>query len=298
MESHIVSAPLKEIQKRLSEGIAGGSDPRKCGADWGLKDYLKQCLLNGDNGCSVPEIPLLDFNSFHSGKFQNHSLVRYRGFVQDMFEPEYFISAYQNRPDSEFVNVSFADVVVDEDPSQMGEEVENHIEAVKERLPLFCMPRRLGKKWNNIQGSTSTCSGDSQTVSSAEKRSSDVHDNNQVTVSSDKQMNDEETLENSSKKQNNTATTATDMCEDEEDADVVKPDVSFQAYCNQKDDLCCLVKMYDQIDTEGTVKLNEVYEFIGVIDAHPNNGTRVLLAYMPGVLVLFNILCIVSPCYL
>jgi hypothetical protein len=291
----LVSAPLKELQKRISEGTTNGCDPRNSSADWGLKDHLKQCLLS-ENGGSLADIPLLDFKSFHSGMFQNHSLVRYRGFIQDMFEPEFFISSYQSTPTSAFINASFADVVPEEDTNPtMSDNVcgeANHVEAVKERLPLFCMPRRPVSTWDVERhggsfapafDNSSSSNGSSSTVKKVEKRSVDNDDEDEVTLN---HMEEEEEIEEtiaSNKRFNSYPVNRLDdaevgvttdggyITEDSGDLVVMKADVSFQAYCDKKDDLCCLVKLYDG-DMEGVAKLNDVFEFIGILDAHPNNG--------------------------
>ena len=60
------------------------------GADYGLKEAL-QATLAADPAATA-YIPLLTTRAFQGGAVENHTLVRYRGMVQDMFEAEFFES--------------------------------------------------------------------------------------------------------------------------------------------------------------------------------------------------------------
>ena len=98
----VIASPLGELQRRLDVNVGAGMDPKAnpSGADYGLKEAL-QATLAADPAATAA-IPLLTTRAFQGGAVKNHTLVRYRGMVQDMFEPEFFSGAQvvaQPQPD-------------------------------------------------------------------------------------------------------------------------------------------------------------------------------------------------------
>ena len=138
----VVDRPLDALQRRLVAATSAGSDPNELPADWGFKEEL-QAALDAEGGTAA--VPILNASSFHGGALKNHTLVRFRGMVQDMLEPEYYASCYYTA-DGRRLNSSFADVFSlgngDEGSETLWEE-----EATKDRLPLFCVPVPTDNAW-------------------------------------------------------------------------------------------------------------------------------------------------------
>ena len=86
----IIERPLDELQRRLDAATAAGADLSDAPADFGLKRDLQAALAGTTLGGTWAQVPLLTAQSFHSGALKNHTLVRFRGMVQDMCEPEYY----------------------------------------------------------------------------------------------------------------------------------------------------------------------------------------------------------------
>jgi hypothetical protein len=57
------------------------------GSDWGVADAFGD-LFSAE---AYEAIPLLTAAAFTRGDLRNQSLVRFRGMVQDVFDPEYFL---------------------------------------------------------------------------------------------------------------------------------------------------------------------------------------------------------------
>jgi len=138
----VVDRPLDALQQRLVAATSAGSDPSEMPADWGFKEEL-QAALDAEGGTAA--VPVLNASSFNGGALKNHTLVRFRGMVQDMLEPEYYTSCYC-APGGRRLNSSFADVFSlgngDKDSETLWEE-----EATKDRLPLYCVPVPTDNAW-------------------------------------------------------------------------------------------------------------------------------------------------------
>ena len=65
------------------------------GGEWGEQQVFKEALANG----LLDQAPVLTKSLVRSGKLKPNTLVRYRGMVQDMFDPEYYLGLY-NQVDS------------------------------------------------------------------------------------------------------------------------------------------------------------------------------------------------------
>ena len=141
----MVASPLQAIQRRMDAAIAAGVDVKTSDcADYGLKEELRAILLL-DSAAAAAAIPLLTTEAFQRGAVKNHTLVRYRGMIQDMFEPEFFSGAQvvaQPQPDGtrRYLNSSFADLFEHPGVSEEALDEDMSQDYTRERVPLFCVP--------------------------------------------------------------------------------------------------------------------------------------------------------------
>lgn len=98
ISSDIIKKPLDVIQKLFEEGRKS-NDSSWERSDWGVKKHFSEAITNAYEEVQIEEsdltfqIPLIDSQSIRN--VANGQLIRYRGMVQDMFDPEYYLGIYQ-----------------------------------------------------------------------------------------------------------------------------------------------------------------------------------------------------------
>jgi len=90
----LVQSPLQVVDALFAQRVlAQGNDTFP--AEWGEKSFFKECLGYEDEE-RFADIPCLNDLDMIAG-IPPHSLVRYRGLVQDVFEPEIYASVLRGR---------------------------------------------------------------------------------------------------------------------------------------------------------------------------------------------------------
>ncbi|CAM9320213.1 unnamed protein product [Scytosiphon promiscuus] len=103
------------------------------------------------SGASPPleRVPVLSRESLAEGKLAANSLVRYRGMVQDQYEPEYFVGSFEEvQTDTgkrNRVDVRYVDSIAQK-PGFVNE-YDGPGAKTMERLPLYCVPVPGQSKW-------------------------------------------------------------------------------------------------------------------------------------------------------
>ena len=80
--------PLDTIQKLFIQATT--QTEINTNGDWGVPTHFERLI-----GESWDQIPSLN-NHDMIEKIPNGSLVRYRGMIQDMFDPEFYLGVYEN----------------------------------------------------------------------------------------------------------------------------------------------------------------------------------------------------------
>lgn len=87
-EPELITAPLVFLANAFKEA-SRGRRPEELTSDWGAAECLMRSLepLGGWEA-----VPLL--SSLRNDQVQSGRLVRFRGMVQDMFDPEFYVAVY------------------------------------------------------------------------------------------------------------------------------------------------------------------------------------------------------------
>ncbi|CAN0466483.1 unnamed protein product [Discosporangium mesarthrocarpum] len=84
----VIARPLEaihRIEKEECYDCPAGEDH--------VKRAFEELLCSGPNP-ALGRVPLLSKKSLLGGQLLSNTLVRYRGMVQDMYDPEYFVASY------------------------------------------------------------------------------------------------------------------------------------------------------------------------------------------------------------
>lgn len=98
---NVLNAPLEVIQSILLNLVQEQKDLR---SDWGVPQYFTS-LINGEwekvgfqesrssSVLIVQKVPLITQKTIDS--YPSGSLVRFRGMIQDMLDPEFYLGVYE-----------------------------------------------------------------------------------------------------------------------------------------------------------------------------------------------------------
>ncbi|PON34962.1 Mini-chromosome maintenance complex-binding protein [Parasponia andersonii] len=239
--------PLGAVRSTFDKAIASGADPASfSGADWGALDVFRQ-FLSDQNGLS--QVPILDHKSIRW--IQPNTLVRFRGMIQDMLGNEFYVGAYKDG--SVWRTNKFTDV----SQFPMGSSPDMQI---WERHLLYCVPVPGQNSW-------SVSSSDEMKYRSMDWASPQREKRRR---SDDEAVDNMDTLVFSDGIEGSPSTKK--MREDGHPYQAIQSQDSIsETTCSSsgalpdidQDSLPCLVKIYDTPETD--LKLNEVFEFIGVL---------------------------------
>eukprot|EP00873_Tetraselmis_striata_P042263 jgi/Tetstr1/462527/TSEL_007516.t1 len=125
--------PLGAV-RALFQAAHAGSEPPADGADRGVEEYFRAALREPAIAEQIPMFNVDDINLI-----PNNSLVRFRGMVQDMFNPELFIGAFKE-PGASWQTCQYQDFLT-QGPSEAAETV------MWERRPFYCVPVPGEAEW-------------------------------------------------------------------------------------------------------------------------------------------------------
>ncbi len=183
--------------------------------DWGVSEYYCNILNNNTNNQKILQsIPILTKKGIEQGIYKSGSLVRYRGMIQDVFDPEYYVGMtngiHKQTMKEQLLPTKYMDVLSLPSEYEMSETNNDYrnISNTMSRLPLFVIPTPGESKWvqeqydDNISSTstakqTTTIVGTTGTPSSAKKRSLQ-----QTTSSSTMMMMDLESNNNNNNNNN------------------------------------------------------------------------------------------------
>ncbi|XP_021769315.1 mini-chromosome maintenance complex-binding protein-like [Chenopodium quinoa] len=240
--------PVGAVRLTFEKAVSSGLNPStSTGADWGAVDLFRQFLFD-DGGLS--QVPIL--NAASVKYLPTNSLVRFRGMIQDMLGNEVYVGAYKDG--STWRTNKFSDVC------QVDVDMSPDMKFWERRL-LYCVPVPGLNSWaeplealSNQQRSFASQQrekrprDDHETVDHMELRSNQDCEDSPIT----KKMREEGHSSSSAMQQ-----------------DTVKEGTtpSFGPPDSEINSFPCLVKVYDS--PESDLKLNEIFEFIGVLNYDP-----------------------------
>ncbi|XP_023553593.1 mini-chromosome maintenance complex-binding protein-like [Cucurbita pepo subsp. pepo] len=237
--------PLGAVRSTFDQAISSGSNPASFdGKDWGALDPFRHFLFDQDG---LSKVPILNASSVKW--VQPNCLVRFKGMIQDMLGNEFYVGAYKDG--STWKTTKFTD------SSQCPTGISPDMRIWERRL-LYCVPVPGQNSWTEssrlgeINQSAEGTSENKQKRCRLDENSVDPMD---LLASSDE-------LQSSS--------CAKKMKDEQLSPGLQSPNISSVAVSSlstvnnaERNFLPCLVKMYDTVESE--LKLNDVFEFIGVI---------------------------------
>ncbi|KAF4346537.1 hypothetical protein F8388_015581 [Cannabis sativa] len=248
--------PLGAVRSTFDKAIASGADPASfANADWGALDVFRH-FLSDQNGLS--QVPILNHKTI--SRIQPNTLVRFRGMIQDMLGNEFYVGAYKDG--SVWRTNKFTDVC----QSPMGSSSDMRI---WERRLVYCVPVSHTSVSQALpvpgQNSWAESFSDANVYKSMDWASPQREKRprlDEEALDSMDTLDSDDVIEGSSTKK---------MREDGHTSQDNLPQELITGTCssasvtpnNEKDSLPCLVKIYDTLESD--LKLNEVFEFIGVI---------------------------------
>ncbi|CAN4101635.1 unnamed protein product [Withania somnifera] len=244
--------PLGAVRLTFEKALASGSDPATFqGKDWGATDLFRQFLFD-DGGLS--QVPFL--NPSTMTWVQPNTLVRFRGMIQDMLGSEFYVGAYKDGETwrtNKYADFSQFPMATDSSPDIR----------VWERRLLYCVPVPGQNSWIE-HSSESPLNPSSISSSQREKR----HRENDISMTEiDMQVIGEEVhASTSNKKMREDGITSNSSNPGDGAIEDIGTPASVLPYFDRTS-FPCLVKIYDS--PESDLKLNDVFEFIGVFTFDP-----------------------------
>ncbi|KNA05591.1 hypothetical protein SOVF_188970 [Spinacia oleracea] len=240
--------PLGAVRLTFDKAVSSGLNPSTSnGGDWGSADLFRQFLFD-DGGHS--QVPILNAESVKH--LPPNSLVRFRGMIQDMLGNEVYVGAYKDG--STWRTNKFSDV------SQIEMDMSPDMKLWERRL-LYCVPVPGLNSWAEPLEALSNQQktfpseqrekrprDDDEAVDHMELGSSQGCQDSPIT----KKMRDEAHPSSSAMQQ-----------------DMVNEGTTpfFGSPESERNSFPCLVKIYDT--PESDLKMNEIFEFIGVLSFDP-----------------------------
>ncbi|XP_022939853.1 mini-chromosome maintenance complex-binding protein-like [Cucurbita moschata] len=236
--------PLGAVRSTFEKAISSGSNPASFdGKDWGALEPFRHFLFD-QNGLS--KVPILNASSVRC--VQPNTLVRFRGMIQDMLGNEFYVGAYKDGTTWKTTKYT--------DSSQCPTGVSPDMRIWERRL-LYCVPVPGQNSWtesSSLGEINHSAEGTSETRQKRCRLDENAVDHMDLHAPSDELQNSSSTKKLKDEQlslglpSQNISTAATS---------------SLSTLCAERDFLPCLVKVYDTVESE--LKLNDVFEFIGVI---------------------------------
>ncbi|CAK9135879.1 unnamed protein product [Ilex paraguariensis] len=248
--------PVGAVRLTFEKAVASGKDPATFdGKDWGATDLFREFLF--DNG-GLSQVPFL--NPMTIKWIQSNTLVRFRGMIQDMLGNEFYVGAYKDG--ATWRTNKFADVP----QFPMGSSSDMRI---WERRLLYCVPVPGQNSWTQTSSEAMRNPYSNITSPYGEKRPRE--EITATTCDVDMQALDHE-FEGSqcTKKMRGDGVPSQSTYPQESSVERTCSDVCMGPDF-ERNSFPCLVKIYDSVESE--LKLNDVFEFIGVLTFDPEVTT-------------------------
>ncbi len=258
--NNIVQSPLDHISHLFQSHVkclASDASPSQALEGLNDKQVFENYLLNQDFATSIPHL-----SKSVLGKVPNHSLVTYRGLVQDIFDMEYYCAVYEeyNKKSNErkWILSKYKDTIITNNGVDTDVEVdlEGPNTLIAERLALFCIPIPGETSWaNNYFNRHDTIMANAP-----------VNEDNAI-QNRKRQSNDDAFLAPStfanSKRQLVSSDTSNSMKDNNETVQNPINNFTYEASYDS-DEVCCVAKMYNNHSSD-SIKLNDMIEIVGIL---------------------------------
>lgn len=237
-----ILAPLETVNSLYNKAGC----PRADAQDWGVKSYYQELVAQSEHLDKIPFV-----TAENADYLPNSSLVRFRGVVQDLLNPEYYVGIAKRN--GEVITTKYSD------PFDLEIDQDNH-GCIWERKPILCRPVPGESAWClpvpdiHLQQPHEEGCRHGKRVREAD----DVQDN-------DVCMND--TRGEAGKNPNISKATALANGADPNSNDVTRKDGCLPAAAIQDSGRSCLVFMYD--NAPESVRLQDIVEAVGVLSKVP-----------------------------
>eukprot|EP00899_Mesostigma_viride_P012749 jgi/Mesvir1/21475/Mv03928-RA.4 len=268
-----VTRPLEAIDylfQRVTDGNASGpfsSEEQVKATDDAVRTFFERHLNDEGALTRIPEL-----NAVSIDRIPANTLVRFRGMVQDMFNPEYYAAAYQDPATGTWRCTMYRDALAQPIPPSAKTEI-------RERRPLYCVPIPGESDWSveaarSAAGNCSLATGTTTAGAAAnrEKRRREdgaLADDDVMAEANDACCHEADHCHEggpgedcSGSKRGRGATG------DQGQADRRLPAWDKNLPLPGDARTPCLVKLYDE-GKGGDLKLNEIADFIGVLTFDP-----------------------------
>ncbi|KAL8462886.1 hypothetical protein ACS0TY_033768 [Phlomoides rotata] len=244
--------PLGAVRLTFEKAVASGSDPAALdGKDWGVGDLFRQFLF--DNG-GLSQVPLLNPSTIKW--VQPNTLVRFRGMIQDMLGNEFYIGAYKDG--DKWITNKFSDAP--QCPVNASSDMR-----IWERRLLYCIPVPGQNSW--VESSLDAMRNPLANSISPQREKRPRED--------DTAMTDVDAVESSHagedspsfKKMREDGMTVESPNLQKITTEGNTPNSSLVPVV-ERNSFPCLLKIYDSLESD--LKLNDVFEFIGVLTFDPD----------------------------
>ncbi|XVF81935.1 hypothetical protein PTKIN_Ptkin16aG0002400 [Pterospermum kingtungense] len=245
-----ITNPLGAVRLTFEKaiGLGSGSETHPSafdGKDWGGLDLFRHFLFH-ESGLS--QVPILNPKTIRW--IRPNTLVRYRGMIQDMLGNEFYVGAYKDG------NLWRTNKFMDVSQYPMGSSPDM---CLWERRLLYCVPVPGQSPWTEPLCELDPNLGMDWSSQTREKRHRmDDEDADPMDLVPDDGIKSSPI---SKKMREDGLPSPEPECRDSKTTDSSSSMSLFQNF--DKDNLPCLVKIYDSPESE--LKLNEVFEFIGVL---------------------------------
>jgi hypothetical protein len=267
----LVTDPLGFIQRAFARSTTT-TTTKPTDEDWGVRETALELTRCEEKFNALPEI------NAHGGveTIQNNALVRFRGLVQDMYEPEYYVGAYEraNGDEKTWVTTKYAESTMDDVNGGIGESV------LFERRVLYCVPVPGERRWVGERERATMNERAASEDAHGEKRAreEEAHmdvcaDANVMTPTTGAAMlirPDIERVKKASAGDRTAPDTPEQIGEEEVHEESLDQLLNFPLIPESRSP--CIVKLYGE--TDDSLKLNDVVEFVGMLYYAPELGVE------------------------
>lgn len=260
--------PFGFIQERFRTALTEERAPRD--GDWGIREVAHRLTADAIKFNSLPEINA----SGGIETIRENVLVRFRGLVQDMYEPEYYVGAYEMDEKNKGAGGTWITTKFKESIDVRGEIRDT---VLFERRVLYCVPVPGEQPWvgaqvnNRGDSAAHLISGNSGTKRVREMDSMETCEASPPVPAEVKAMLIRPDIERI-KKANAGEHIAPDTPEQIGDGEVQEESIeqllNFPLVPETRSP--CIVKLYGEMDDN--LKLNDVVEFVGMLYYAPELG--------------------------
>ncbi|XP_027942677.1 mini-chromosome maintenance complex-binding protein [Vigna unguiculata] len=238
-----LSNPLGAVRSTFDTAIASGTDPSSFeGRDWGALPLFRRFLFDQSG---ISQVPLLTPTSIRF--LRPHTLVRYRGMIQDMPGNEFYVGAYKDGSvwrTNKFMDVSQYPICSSADTR------------IWERRLLYCVPVPGLSPWTEVSAEEFGNLSMDWMSDSREKRRRD-EESSDAPVSCDEVQDSPNTKRMREGEDSSTAPHSSGAATD------IASSATRSGYDIGSNSPPCLVKVYDSPESE--MKLNDIFEFVGIL---------------------------------